>query len=86
MVWTALSGTGCMDLNAKAEARTRPLMRKKSWLQQLKDFDCTVTSTWKNNEDNREFHTWQAWVSSLQKKARLHHGLVGHMLYDVVLE
>ena len=26
-------------------------------LQLLKDFHCTVTSTWTNNEDNREFHT-----------------------------
>ena len=28
---------------------------------------CTVTSTWTNNEDNREFHTWQAWGSRDRK-------------------
>ena len=32
--------------------------KKLRWFQSLKDFNCTVTSTWSNNEDRREFHTW----------------------------
>ena len=49
-------------------------------------FDCTVTSTWTNNEDNREFHTrWLGGLGSAKKKtARQHHGPEGHMLHDVV--
>ena len=43
------------------DVRTRSLMRKMRWLQRSKDFNCTLTSTWTNNEDNREFHTWRAW-------------------------
>ena len=35
--------------------------KKLRWFQLLKDFNCTVTSTWTNNEDSREFHTWRAW-------------------------
>ena len=34
---------------------------KLRWFQLLKDFSCIVTSTWTNNEDSREFHTWRAW-------------------------
>ena len=51
-----------------------------------KNFNCTVT-TWTNNEDNREFHTWRAWGSGVRKKAaRLRHGPIGHTLYDMVPE
>ena len=32
------------------------------------DFNCTVTSTWTNNENHREFHTWRAWGSRARKK------------------
>ena len=42
--------------------------KKLRCLQLLKDFNCTVTSTWTNNEDNREFHTWRAWGSRVRKK------------------
>ena len=31
--------------------------KKFRWFRLLKDFNCTVTSTWSNNEDSREFHT-----------------------------
>ena len=34
----------------------------------MKDFNCTVTSTWTNNEDSREFHTWLGWGSRGRKK------------------
>ena len=34
----------------------------------MQDFNCTVTSTWTNNDDNREFHTWRAWGSWVRKK------------------
>ena len=27
-----------------------------------------MTSTWTNNEDKREFHTWRAWGSRVRKK------------------
>ena len=53
----------------------------------LQDFSCTVTSMWTNSEDNREFHAWRAWGSRARKKtARLHHGLEGHTIHDVVPE
>ena len=42
--------------------------KKLRWFQLLKDFNCTVTSTWTNNEDSREFHTWRAWRSRSRKK------------------
>ena len=42
--------------------------KKLRCLQLLKDFNCTVTSTWTNNEDNREFHTWRAWGCRVRKK------------------
>ena len=75
MAWTALNGTGCMDQNAKEEARTRPLTRNNhEGSKPLQDFDCIVTSTWANNEDNREFHMWRA--GGLRSRL--------HMLYDVV--
>ena len=38
------------------------------WLQLFKESNCTVTSTWTNNEDNREHHTWRAWGSWVCKK------------------
>ena len=42
--------------------------KKLRWFQLLKDFNCTVTSTWMNIEDSREFHTWRAWGSRGRKK------------------
>ena len=41
---------------------------KLRWLQPLKYFNCTVTSSWTNNEDHREFHTWRAWVSRVRRR------------------
>ena len=38
------------------------------WFQLLKDFNCTVTSTWTNNEESHEFHTRWAWGSRGRKK------------------
>ena len=35
--------------------------------------NCTVTSTWTNNEDNREIHTWRAWGSRVHKKQLDYH-------------
>ena len=37
------------------------LEQKLRWFQKLQDFNCTVTSTWTNNEASREFHMWRAW-------------------------
>ena len=34
----------------------------------LTDSNCTETSTWTNNEDSREFHTWRAWGSRGRQK------------------
>ena len=42
--------------------------KKLRWFQLLKDFNCTVTSTWTNNEESCEFHTWRAWGSRGRKK------------------
>ena len=33
---------------------------KMRWLQLLKDMNCTVTSTWAN-DDRGEYHTWRPW-------------------------
>ena len=38
------------------------------WLQLLRDFDCTVTSTWVDAENLGECHTWRAWGSRVRKK------------------
>ena len=38
------------------------------WLQLLKDFNCAVTSTWANNDDRGEYHTWRAWGSPVCRK------------------
>ena len=66
--------TGCMDQSVEEATKTQSLMRKLRRFQLLKDFDCIVTITWTNNEDNREF----AWWSRVRKKtARLHHGPEG---------
>ena len=45
------------------------------WLQLLKEFNCTVTSTWTNNDDSGEDHTWRVWGSRFRKK-RLHYIVV----------
>ena len=42
--------------------------KRMRWLQLLKEFNCTVTSTWANNDDNSEYHTWRAWSSRIYKK------------------
>ena len=38
------------------------------WLQLLRDFDCTVTSTWVDAVKLGESHTWRAWGSRVRKK------------------
>ena len=38
------------------------------WLQLLKEFNCTATSTWTNNDDSCACHTWRAWGSPVCKK------------------
>ena len=48
--------------------RTLLRIKKLRWFQLLQEFDCTVTSTWTNSEDTREFHTWRAWGSRVRKK------------------
>ena len=37
-------------------------------LQLLKEFLCTVTSTWTNNDDKCEHRTWRAWGSRVRRK------------------
>ena len=69
-IYTALTvstGTGCLHQNAKKWRGRNHLLEKLRWLQRMKDFDCTVTSTWTNNEGNREFHAWRAWRSLVWK-------------------
>ena len=43
-------------------------VKKIRWLQLLKEINCTVTSTWTNNDDNCESHTWRARRSRVCKK------------------
>ena len=66
--WTVSNDTGCTGLSAEEAATIQSALRKLRWLQLLQDFDCTVTSTWTNNEDNRKFHTWRAWGSRARKE------------------
>ena len=68
--WTVSNGKGCMGLNAKEAAMILFLLKKLRWFQLLKDFNCTVTSTWTNNEDNCEFHTLRTWGSRVRKKQK----------------
>ena len=51
--WNGMYGLEC-------EGRAEDIIayeKKLRWFQLLKDFNCTVTSTWTNKEDSREFHT-----------------------------
>ena len=62
--WCAMYGPECEGSAEDIIAYEKKLR----WFQLLKDFNCTVTSTWSNNEDSREFHTWRAWGSRGRKK------------------
>jgi endonuclease/exonuclease/phosphatase family metal-dependent hydrolase len=42
--------------------------KKVRWLQLLKEFKCTVTSTWADEGNDHEHHTWRAWGSRVRKK------------------
>ena len=43
--------------------------KKRLWRPQLlRDFDCTVSSTWVEAENLVECHTWRAWGSRVRKK------------------
>ena len=45
--------------------------KKIRWLQILKEFNSTATSSWTNNDDNCECHTWRAWgFSGVQETTR----------------
>ena len=65
---TVSTGMACMDQNAEEVARTSFLMRKLRWFQLLKDFNCTVTSTWVDADDRGECHTGRAWGSRIRQK------------------
>ena len=54
---TALNGMVCVDPIAEVVVRMSSLMKMRL-LQLLKEFNCTVTSTWAHNEDSGECHTW----------------------------
>ena len=84
---TVSNGTGCADPSADEAARIQLLTRKIEVVSIIEDFHCTVTSTWTNNEDNREFHTWWAWGSGV-RKIPLDYimGPKGHTGFDVVPE
>ena len=47
--------------------------KKIRWLQLLKDFHCTVTSTWVDADDPGDCHTWRAWGSRVRKKKKGSH-------------
>ena len=54
--WYGMYGSACEGAADDIIAYEKKLR----WFQLLHDFNCTVTSTWANNEDSREFHTWRA--------------------------
>ena len=63
---------GCMDLRARGPPDDIFACENKlRSFQLLKDFNCTVTSAWTNNEDSREFHTWRAWGQEIRTKKRV---------------
>ena len=59
---------GCTGLSAKEAVRIPLLLRKIEVVPTIARLNCTVTKTWTNNEDNREFHTWRAWGSRVRRK------------------
>ena len=65
----ALIDMGFMGLNVSEGGEDVITYEKKlRWLQQLRDFDCTVTSTWVDAVNLGECHTWRAWNSRVRKK------------------
>ena len=58
--WYGIYGPKCEDVVTYE--------KKLWWPQLLRDFDCTVTSTWVDAENLAECHTWRAWGSRVRKK------------------
>ena len=77
-----LIGTGSMGRNGEDVITYE---KKLWWLQLLRDFDCTVASTWVDAENLGQCHTWRAWGSRVRKK-QLHYirGLVISFLRRVI--
>ena len=66
---TPLKGMAHTDPECKGGGKDVITYEKKTRrLQLLKKCNCTATSTWTNNDDNRELHTWRAWGSRVCKK------------------
>ena len=65
---TVLNGIVFMDPNAEVAVRMSSLTKNLRWLQLLKEFNCTVTSTWVDNDDRGDYHTWRAWGSRGREK------------------
>ena len=62
--WYGIYGPECLGGGEDVVTYEKKLW----WLQLLRDFDCTVTSTWVNAENLGECHTWRAWGSRVRKK------------------
>ena len=62
--WSGIYGPEC--LGGGEDVIT--YQKKLRLLQLLRDFDCTVTSTWVDAESLGECHTWRAWGSRVRKK------------------
>ena len=62
--WYGIYGPECLGGGEDVTTYEKKLW----WLQLLREFDCTVTSTWVDAENLGECHTWRAWGSRVRKK------------------
>ena len=69
MALAALHGTGHVDPECRGGGEDVIICEKKiRWLQFLKEFNCTATSSWTKNDDNHKYQSWRAWGSRVCKK------------------
>ena len=62
--WYGIYGLECLGGGEDVVTYEKKLW----WLQLLRDFNCTVTSTWVDAENLGECHTWRPWGSRVRKK------------------
>ena len=62
--WYGIFGLECLEGGEDVITYEKKLR----WLQLLRDFDCTVTSTFVDDKNLGECHTWRAWGSRFRKK------------------
>ena len=62
--WYGLHGPACRG-GGEDEVTCDKKIR---WLQQVNDFNCTVTGPWVDAHDPGDCHTWRGWGSRVCKK------------------